>query len=77
MVCVAGVGEGTEGRWKAGNGAGFEVLMVVDDGPGLGKRDGTRLDGECVYGSDDGSEGEDCAIDVGEEVVKSIFWAHS
>ena len=64
---VAGVGEGTEGRWKAENGFGLEVLMVVGDGPGLGKRDGTRLDGECVCGSDDGSEGENLVIGVGEE----------
>ena len=56
VVHVAGVGEGTEGRRKARSGAGFEVLMVVDDGPGLGKRGGTQLDGECVRGSDDGSE---------------------
>ena len=68
LVCVAGVGEGTEGRWKAGSGVGLEVLMVADDGPGASKRDGTQLDGERVRGSDDGSGGEDGAIDVGEEV---------
>jgi hypothetical protein len=43
--------------------------MAVYDGPGLRKRNGARLDGEYVHGSDDGSEGEDCVVDVGEEVV--------
>ena len=69
VVRVAVVSEWTKERWKAGSGTGFNVLMVVVDGPGRGKRDGTQLDGECVCGSDDGSEGEDCAIGVGKEVV--------
>ena len=67
-VGCAVVGEEVEGHGRAGQGAGFGAVAVVGDGSGCGKRDGTRLDGECICGSDDGSEGEDCAIDVGEEV---------
>ena len=66
--CVIGVGEEVERHGRARQGVGFGAGAVVDGGSGLGKRDGTRLDGDCVCGSDDGSEGEDCDIDVGEEV---------